>query len=278
MFFVPPLSCTSVGDVESIAQNQKVDDNSSFSGSLFVLSSYGSSVKVNEDDILYLNSVVFDPGPIQTSAADYQIHRIDDLVGDVSIVGSEELYVSYYNVNNTATSGAFYSGFNLEPKIYSNLNLNTLGNCVDSSGQSNVILQLPSAENYDSIKWQNKKMMDRGRTSLLDHLTVLNTSPNSFGSYRLKVVIDCLFPNSIVYSSTVNVSICPNDLDKDGVVDNVDLDNDNDGIYNQLESLGDFEIDLTIDPPQLVVENGFLLSSYIVTSTVGWQWNLYSFQ
>ncbi|MGB0199667.1 MAG: hypothetical protein ACPF80_06520, partial [Flavobacteriaceae bacterium] len=120
MFFVPPLSCTSVGDVESIGRINEVDNNSSFSGSLFVLSSYGSSVKLNEDDISSLNNVVFEPGPIQTSTADYQIHRVDDLMGDVSIVGSEELYVSYYNFNNTATSGAFYSGFNLEPKIYPN--------------------------------------------------------------------------------------------------------------------------------------------------------------
>ena len=256
MFFVPPLNCTSVGDVESIGRINEVDDNSSFSGSLFILSSYGSSVEVYEDGVLYLNNIVFEPGPIQTSAADYQIHRIDNLVGDVSIVGSEELYVSYYNVNNTATSGAFYSGFNLEPKIYSNLNLNTLGNCVDSSGQSNVILQLPSAENYDSIKWQKQKA-DGSWQNIFTGLSSDSSEyiPDSFGSYRLEVVIDCLFPNSIVYSSTVNVSICPNDSDKDGVVDNVDLDNDNDGIYNQLESLGDFEIDLTIDPPQLVVEN-----------------------
>ena len=37
MFFVPPLSCTNVGDVESIARIDEVDDNSKFSGSLFVL-------------------------------------------------------------------------------------------------------------------------------------------------------------------------------------------------------------------------------------------------
>ena len=41
-----------------------------------------------------------------------------------------------------------------------------------------------------------------------------------------------------MYSSAVNVSICPNDSDKDGVVDNIDLDNDNDGIYDKIESLG----------------------------------------
>ena len=255
MFFVPPLSCTSVGDVESIGRINEVDNNSSFSGSLFVLSSYGSSVKINEEDILSLNNVVFEPGPIQTSTADYQIHRIDDLVGDVSIVGSEELYVSYYNFNNTATSGAFYSGFNLEPKIYPNLNLNTLGNCVGSSGQSNVVLQLPNAENYDSLKWQKQKDDGSWENIFTGSSDSPEYTPNSFGSYRLEVLIDCLSPNSIVYSSTVNVSICPNDSDKDGVVDNIDLDNDNDGIYDKIESLGDFEIDLTTSPPALVVDN-----------------------
>jgi hypothetical protein len=153
---VPPLSCTNVGDVESIARIDEVDDNSKFSGSLFVLSSYGSTVEVNGQSISSALNLISDPGPIQTSTANYQIHRIDDLAGDVSIIGSEELYVSYYNVNSTATSGAFYSGFNLEPKIYPSLSLNTLGNCVDSSGQAKVLLQLPNAENYDSLKWQKE--------------------------------------------------------------------------------------------------------------------------
>ena len=255
MFFVPPLSCTSVGDVESIGRINEVDEVSNFSGSLFVLSSYKSLVKVNEDDILSFQNVVFEPGPIQTSTANYQIHRIDGLVGDVSIVGSEELYVSYYNVNETATSGAFYSGFNLEPKIYPNLNLNTLGNCVDLSGKSNVVLQLPNAENYDSLKWQKQKVDGSWENIFTGSSDTFEYTPDSFGSYRLEVVINCLSPNSTVYSSTVNVSICPNDSDKDGVVNNIDLDNDNDGMYDKIESLGDFEIDLTTAPPELVVNN-----------------------
>jgi gliding motility-associated-like protein len=256
MFFVPPLSCTNVGDVESIARIDEVDDNSKFSGSLFVLSSYGSTVEVNGQSISSALNLISDPGPIQTSTANYQIHRIDDLAGDVSIIGSEELYVSYYNVNNTATSGAFYSGFNLEPKIYQSLNLNTIGSCVDSSGETNVVLQLPNAENYDSIKWQKE---NSGGT--WDYIfTGAPTDnpeyvPDGFGSYRLEVIIDCLSPNSVVYSAAVNVSICPNDSDKDGVVDNVDLDKDNDGIYDKIESLGDFEIDLTSNPPELVFDN-----------------------
>jgi gliding motility-associated-like protein len=262
MFFVPPLSCTNVGDVESIARIDEVDDNSKFSGSLFVLSSYGSAVEVNGQSISSAPNLIYVPGPIQTSTANYQIHRIDNLGGDVSIVGSEELYVSYYNVNDTATSGAFYSGFNLEPKIYPSLNLNTLGSCVDSSGQTNVVLQLPNPENYDSIKWQKEN--GRGTWDYVFTGTLTDDPeyvPDNFGSYRLEVIIDCLSPNSVVYSSAVDVSICPNDSDKDGVVDNIDLDNDNDGIYDKIESLGDFEIDLTANPPELVVDNALPYST-----------------
>tara|TARA_Y100001958_G_scaffold159460_1_gene161070 strand:+ start:2552 stop:9124 length:6573 start_codon:yes stop_codon:yes gene_type:complete len=268
MFFVPPLSCTSVGDVESIARINEVDENSIFNGSLFILSSYGSSVKVNENDILSLNNVTFEPGPIQSSSADYQIHRVDGLDGDVSVVGSNELYVSYYNVNNTATSGAFYSGFTLEPKIYPNLSLNSLGNCVDSSGQSNVILQIPNAENYDSLKWQKQKDDGGWQNIFTGTSDSSEYTPDSFGSYRLKVVIDCLSPNSIVYSSAINVSICPNDSDKDGVVDNVDLDNDNDGIYDKIESFGDFEIDLTTTPPKLVVDKPLPYSTPVLSQVL----------
>ena len=262
MFFVPPLSCTSVGDVESIARIDEVDENSNFSGSLFVLSSYGSAVEVNGQSISSIQNVIYDLGPIQTSTANYQIHRIDGLEGDVSIVGSEELYVSYYNVNNTATSGAFYSGFKLEPKIYPSLSLNNLGSCVDPSGQSNVVLQLPNPENYDSIKWQKEN--SGGTWDYVFTGTLTDDPeyvPDNFGSYRLEVIIDCLSPNSVVYSSAVNVSICPNDSDKDGVVDNIDLDNDNDGIYDKIESLGDFEIDLTANPPELVVDNALPYST-----------------
>ena len=155
MFFVPPLSCTSIGDVESIARINEVDDNSFFSGSLFVLSTYGSSVEVNGQDILTYQGVTTEAGPIQTLNAAYQIHRIDNLEQDVSIVGSGELYVSYYNANDAATSGAFYSGFTLEPRIFSELNLSTLGSCVDEAGQSNVTLLLPNADNYDSLSGRN---------------------------------------------------------------------------------------------------------------------------
>ena len=269
MFFVPPLSCTSVGDVESISRINEVDAISSFSGSIFVISSFGSTVEVNGQPVSSLQNVIYEPGPIQTTSSEYQIHRIDGLSSDVSIAGSDELYVSYYNVNNTATSGAYYSGFTLEPKVYPDLTLNSLGNCVDLSNGSNVTLRLPNAENYDSLKWQKQK--DDGTWDNLFSGSSSDNSeytPDSFGSYRLEVVIDCLSPNSVVYSSAINVSICPNDSDQDGVIDNIDVDNDNDGIYDSIESLGDFAIDLTKTPPELVISNPLPYSVPLFSQTL----------
>ena len=268
MFFVPPLSCTSVGDVESIARINEVDENSSFSGSLFILSSYGSNVEVNGQSVSSLQGVIYEPGPIQTSTANYQIHRIDGLNGDVSIVGSEELYVSYYNVNATATSGAFYSGFTLEPKVYPDLTLNSLGNCVDLSKRSNVTLRLPNADNYDSLKWQKENSAGSWDYIFTEPTDDPDYVPDDFGSYRVEVVIDCLSPDNIVYSSTVNVSICPNDTDKDGVVDNIDLDNDNDGVYDYIESFGDFAIDLTKTTPELMVSDPLPYSTPLFSQTL----------
>mgnify|MGYP001162560323 FL=1 len=256
MFFVPPLSCTSVGDVESIARIDEVDDFSFFNSSLFVLSSYGSTVEVNGQNITSFPNISTNFGPIQTFGGSYQIHRVDGLQNDVSIVGSEELYVSYYNANDAATSGAFYSGFTLEPRIYPELNLSTLGSCVSEDGDTNVTLRLPNADNYDSLKWQ--KQDQYGTWRFIFPNTASDSPeyiPDTFGAYRLEVVVDCLSPESIVYSPTINVSICPRDFDEDGVVDNIDLDIDNDGIYNSIESLGDFNVDLTATPPELVLSS-----------------------
>ena len=53
------------------------------------------------------------------------------------------------------------------------------------------------------------------------------------------------FPTKQYISEILRVNICPTDFDSDGIIDNLDLDLDNDGILNKIESLGDFEIDLS---------------------------------
>ena len=41
------------------------------------------------------------------------------------------------------------------------------------------------------------------------------------------------------------MSNCPDDFDGDGVNDNIDLDIDNDGIFNEYESSGTYNLDVS---------------------------------
>ncbi len=244
MFFVPPLNCASTGDVESIAKIEQVDDNTVFFGSLMVLSKAESDVTVNGQDINTLSSARIDV-PIN-GVDQYQINRLDNLSGDVAVLGSDELYVSYYNVNQAASSGAFYSGFTLFPKIFPELTISQYGRCVNEDGTSNVVLKIPNPDGYDSIVWQ--KYDGSNWVDLQQQIgDGSEFTPTEIGDYRAVVDIQCLTPENILFSDPITLSTCPKDNDNDGINDNIDLDKDNDGILNSDESNGDILINLT-DP------------------------------
>jgi len=244
MFFVPPLNCASTGDVESIAKIEQVDDNTVFFGSLMVLSKAESDVTVNGQDINTLSSARIDV-PIN-GVNQYQINRLDNLSGDVAVLGSDELYVSYYNVNQAASSGAFYSGFTLFPKIFPELTISQYGRCVNEDGTSNVVLKIPNPDGYDSIVWQ--KYDGSNWVDLQQQIgDGSEFTPTEIGDYRAVVDIQCLSPENILFSDPITLSTCPKDNDNDGINDNIDLDKDNDGILNSDESNGDILINLT-DP------------------------------
>ena len=111
MFFVPQLNCASTGDVESIAKIDEVDGGTlygggAFSGSAFVLSKYDSAVTLNGAPIgPQANAEINVPiGGVDT----YTIHRVNDIVGDVTVIGSDELYVSYFHHNFLNHPKMFY--------------------------------------------------------------------------------------------------------------------------------------------------------------------------
>ncbi|MDA9201539.1 T9SS type B sorting domain-containing protein [Flavobacteriaceae bacterium] len=264
MFFVPPLNCASTGDVESIARIDEVDgggvsNGGAFSGSAFVLSKSGSTVTLNGAPI----------GPQAAGEIDipiggvdaYTIHRVNNIVGDVAIVGSDELYVSYFNVNSAATSGAFYSGFTLEPKISPELTVGTLGSCLFEDGTSNVIFNIPSSayDGFDEFKWQKKNSTTNLWEDIFNNADLKDAksyTPKTIGQYRAAAIINCL-PNPARFSEPLVIGYCPADFDKDGVIDNLDQDNDNDGIYNSLESYGNIPVDFSdINAPLITVPSG----------------------
>ena len=69
-------------------------------------------------------------------------------------------------------------------------------------------------------------MQDPGASTDVETYT-----PTEPGDYRLSGIVSCL-DNFNQYSGIIPVIICPSDSDSDGIIDNIDLDLDNDGIYN----------------------------------------------
>ena len=62
-------------------------------------------------------------------------------------------------------------------------------------------------------------------------------------------------------SAFVQESICPDDFDRDSIIDNLDIDND--GVLNCDKSIGDVQIDLS-DPlvPALIFQDGMINENF----------------
>ncbi len=234
LFFVPPLSCENRGKVDNIPHIERIG-NEDFTGGISIVTNEDSVVKINGSLITTFSGI---SGPFLITTKDsgkYDTYKVTGLEGNISIESSGELYCAYFNQNGLATSGAFYSGFPSSPEIKFNVAISTLGNCLGND----LELQAANTELFDSFKWyfnDGSGYIDTNETSA----TLIPSAP---GSYQLIGKINCT--NTTFKSTEIPVSICPDDYDKDGIIDNIDVDIDNDGILNIDESLGDKIIDLS---------------------------------
>jgi hypothetical protein len=187
-------------------------------------------------------------------------YKVSDLTGNVSVKGSDELYVAYFNYSGAATTGGFYSGFATPPEIIFDVELETLGSCIKENGDSNIILTASNIENFDSIQW----LIENESGIFVPTGEIGNTfNPTLAGSYKLKGILDCSSLDFI--SSKIVVSVCPSDSDQDGIIDNIDLDIDNDGISNYVESFGNASIDFTsIESPSIKFEKDESINTLIL--------------
>jgi gliding motility-associated-like protein len=267
MFFVPPLSCQSQGEVNNIPQIDFIG-TSLFSGFVTVVTNQTASITFSDadntdksmDDASFSGGV-FVIGPESVEGADYKAYILQNLSGNVSIKSTEELYCSYFNQNGAATSGGFYSGFVAQPE--------TVIRSPNLQGEKclpNVELLASGIEAYDSFKW----LFDDG-TGFVD----LGVSDNPYvplnpGAYKIEAQITCKGVTSIAYSKPTVVSNCPPDFDGDGINDNIDLDLDNDGILNVYETLGTYALDISDFSNPLILETASTTTAgaYSVTSMV----------
>ena len=233
LFFVPPLSCENIGDVDNIPNIDTIG-GAPFPGGVTIVTNNGANVTINDNPI---TSTVGATGPFAISGnSNYVTYRVTGLSGNVSVKSDKELYCAYFNISGAATTGAFFSGFPSPPEINFNTTVSTLGNCIP-----NVTLTAASTDLFDSFEWQyynDATNTWENRSTNADYKP-LQSEP---GRYRLLGVVNCT--GKTFESVEIPVSLCPDDYDNDLIIDNEDVDLDNDGILNSDESYGNLPLNL----------------------------------
>ena len=262
MFFVPPISCGSRGDVNNIPFIEEIGTKI-FNGAVSIVSRKDDNVEVNGTALTSQPSGITVQGPFDVpNKTEYVTYRVEGLSGNVSVTSSGELYVAYFTENQSATSGAFYSGFATNPRLDLDLTASKLGSCISESGTSNIVLNVSNDGNFDSVEWQKQNSDDSW--SAVSGATNTQFTPSEVGVYRVKGIINCDSETVEYFSASIPISTCPTDFDNDGIIDNIDLDLDNDGILNSVESKGIGNIDFTVPGnPTVTLSDGTVFESLI---------------
>lgn len=240
LFFVPPLSCQTPHSIDNIPQVDKIG-NVVFPGRITLVTKTGSALnfRINGTSYTYagLNAIpgLVKTGPLNvTGNADYVTYTIKGLSGDVAAFSDTELYLASYGTNNAATFGGFYSGFTFKPEItFSSVNTSA-SNCLP-----NVRLSVNTLSPFDTFQWYFNDAVIPGPAAQRNFFIPLQP-----GYYHVKSTISSC--GTQLDSDKIPVSHCPEDSDRDSVIDNVDQDYDNDGLSNCTESLGDAVLDFTL--------------------------------
>ena len=236
MHFVPPLSCQTPKSINNIPFLNEVGDLQDFIGTVCVVTKSGADLTFIINGVNYtlatLPGFIGVTGPLAVAGnSTYVTYTFSGLTGNISVFSTEQVYLSYYGSSGAATYGGFYSGFTFKPEIVFEAAVASQDNCIP-----NVNLEVNSISNFDVYQWY------------FNGTAITNATTNSYvptqpGYYKVKASLtECGID---FFSDEIPVSSCSEDVDADGVNDNVDLDIDNDGILNCAESFGDQTISLT---------------------------------
>ncbi|WP_428225755.1 T9SS type B sorting domain-containing protein [Flavobacterium sp.] len=254
LFFVPPISCQTPRSINNIPEIEKLG-NDTFRGRITIVTQKGASLNfiVNGTNYTLANlpsQGIQGPFAVQGNP-NYETYTILGLTGNISVLSTTDVYVAAYGNDGAATFGGYYSGFTFKPEIsFNKVNINST-NCLP-----NIQLSINSATAFDSFQWYLNNSPINGATQN-------NFTPTTPGLYKVVANINsCKFTNSLE-SDNIPVSSCPSDTDKDGVVDNLDIDNDNDGITNCTESFGNQNIDTSKSTGTIAATT----TSYTATTT-----------
>ena len=260
MFFVPPLNCSTPNIVNNIPVIEQIGSLSFTTNSgLNIVTETGATLQIGIDGTNYPitslpSNVTVTLKNVSANSA-FEVYSITGLSGNVAVFSNKQVYVSYFGSNGFATYGGYYSGFDLKPEIISDIKIGATSSCIPD-----VILKISTLTSYDSFEWYKNDVLIPGEIS--------NTyTPNEPGFYQVKGTnSNC---GTFVFSDKIPVSECPTNLDSDKACDNIDLDNDNDGILNCTESYGDQNIDISNSNTGNIILNTYSNSFIGETTTTG---------
>lgn len=235
LFFVPPLSCETPRIIDNIPLIEFVG-NRQFTGRITLVTETESTLEFNingQDHTLSglasLGAVV--TGPLNvTGNPGFETYTITGLTGNVAVSSTTQLYLASYGSSEAATFGGYYSGFTFRPEISQEILNASAENCLP-----NLELSVHELTGFDTFQWFFNDVAIPGATQA----SYLPTQP---GYYHVRAAISSC--STELESERLPVSLCAPDSDQDGVNDNLDLDLDNDGLTNCLESLGDLNFNM----------------------------------
>ena len=238
LFFVPPLSCETPHVIDNIPLVTQIGTRTFPIARITLITETASTVTFEVNGIPFsLPALNFLPGvniigpTAVTGNPNYVTYSITGLSGNIAAFSSSQLYMAAYGTDGAATFGGFYSGFTFKPEISFALLDVTQTNCIP-----NTKLSVNSLSPFDVFQWYFNDVAILGANSS-------SYSPTQPGYYYVKATIaNC---GTTLISDKIPVSSCPTNFDNDLANDNIDLDNDNDGILDCTESLGNQDIDLS---------------------------------
>ena len=236
MFFVPPLSCQTPKVIDNIPFIESIGTRQ-FTGRATLTTETGSTLNFIINTVSYtlatLPPTINVQGPTTvTGNPGYECYILTGLSGNVSVFSTSQLYLAAYGSDGAATFGGYYSGFTFKPEVTLQPIVASQSNCIP-----NVELNVNSLTGFDVFQWYFNGAVYTGPGA--NTSTINPTLP---GNYQVKATLTAC--NINLFSDEIPVSSCPKDTDNDGVNDNFDLDNDNDGITNCTESYGNQVISL----------------------------------
>lgn len=237
MSFLPPLSCETPKVINNIPFIDQVGSNNSFSGTVCIVTETGATLNFIINGTSYTLAAlptagITVNGPFAvTGNTAYETYTFEGFSGNVSVFSSKSVYLSYFGSSGAATYGGFYSGFTFKPEIAFNKIVATTENCIP-----NVRLVVNNLTGFDVFQWYFNGAPIAGATAN-------DYNPTQPGYYHVKATIAACGTSLI--SDEIPVSSCPTNMDNDLANDNIDIDNDNDGITNCTESFGNQNIDIS---------------------------------